>query len=60
MSMVFALIESNVGTLIRSRDMMVPLFIILAGVGIEWVIARWPALSRWPAVRAVRGNDPVP
>jgi hypothetical protein len=57
MSIVFALIESNVGTLIRSRDMMVPLFIILTGVGIEWALALWPALARSAAVRIMRGAD---
>lgn len=49
--LVLSLIGANVGTLIRSRAMLVPYILMLAAVGIAVVLERYPALAaRWPRV----------
>lgn len=37
-TIIFALIQGSVGTLVRSRDMMVPFTIVLTGVGFDYLI----------------------
>jgi hypothetical protein len=44
MVLVFALIQGNVGTLLRSRAMVIPLVLVLTGVGIDAALRRWPRL----------------
>lgn len=57
---VLSLIGANVGTLIRSRAMLIPYVLILAGVGISLALDRYPKLARpWHALVArvpVRGR----
>jgi len=48
--LVLSLISANVGTLIRSRAMLIPYVLILSGVGIDIVLARYPSVGarlRW-------------
>jgi hypothetical protein len=54
--LVLSLIGANVGTLIRSRAMLIPYVLMLSGVGISLMLARYPrltALSTWSRGRAV-------
>jgi hypothetical protein len=43
--LVLSLIGANVGTLIRSRAMLIPYVLMLSGVGISFVLARYPRLT---------------
>ncbi len=48
--LVLSLISANVGTLIRSRAMLIPYVLILSGVGIDVLLARYPSFGarfRW-------------
>jgi hypothetical protein len=45
---VLSLISANVGTLIRSRAMLIPYVLLLSGVGIDWLLRRYPRFGgRW-------------
>jgi hypothetical protein len=53
---VLSLISANTGTLIRSRAMLIPYVLILSGVGIDWMLRRYPRL----AARLRMRPDPRP
>jgi hypothetical protein len=45
---VLSLISANVGTLLRSRAMLIPYVLLLTGVGIDWLMRRYPTIGgRW-------------
>lgn len=44
LTIVLSLISANVGTLIRSRAMLIPYVLLLTGVGIDWLLVRYPQL----------------
>lgn len=49
LTIVLSLIGANVGTLIRSRAMLVPYVLMLTGVGIDALLARYPRIgARFP------------
>jgi hypothetical protein len=56
LAIVFALIQSNVGTLLRSRDMLILPSLVLTGVGCDYVFQRWRHLLPRP-VRSVMFGD---
>jgi hypothetical protein len=48
LTIVLSLISANVGTLIRSRAMLIPYVLLLTGVGIAWLLERYPRfVGRW-------------
>jgi hypothetical protein len=55
---VLSLIGANVGTLLRSRAMLIPFVLLLAGVGIEIVLRRYPRLGGPLAARLSRPRSP--
>jgi hypothetical protein len=57
MGIIFALIEANVGTLLRSRDMMVPFTVVLTGVGIDALLRSRPGLLPARIARLLRDGD---
>lgn len=56
LTFIFGLIQGNIGTLIRSRAMLIPLVIVLACVGADWA---WYRLQSRLAARR-RPNAPAP
>jgi hypothetical protein len=53
---IFSLIQSNGGTLIRSRMMMIPLAIVLAAVGFEAVSREWERRRAAPRTDGATGR----
>jgi hypothetical protein len=49
LTIVLSLISANVGTLVRSRAMLIPYVLILSGVGIDWLLRRY---SRFNPLRS--------
>jgi hypothetical protein len=45
MTITFALIQGNVGTLLRSRAMIIPFVLVLTAVGIDAALRNWPAAA---------------
>jgi hypothetical protein len=45
LTIVLSLISANVGTLVRSRAMLIPYVLLLTGVGIDWALSRYPRSS---------------
>ena len=54
MAGILAVIEGNVGTLVRHRAMLIPFAVIIAGHGI---VRAQPLLSRMAAAVALRSSD---
>ncbi len=47
--LVLGLVEANTGTLIRSREMLVPFVLMLTGVGLDATFRRRASRRRWPS-----------
>jgi hypothetical protein len=44
---LLSLISANVGTLVRSRAMLIVFVLLLTAVGVDLALARWSWLARW-------------